>query len=372
MTRLFWNFAVHRQSPTRYALVDKSSRPAIAFSWNGLPQYAARLLRAGIGELGEPCVVVGSRPNVPVEGMERELGQPVQWVDAEKPIAWSNLGLSVPAIYFQSGWSYPAFSALGRETKAAGGRVIGFSDANWRGDLRQLVLGPCGFRILHRSTFDAMIVPGRQGARLMRYFGMPAKKIRHGMYGADPTIFTPGPPLATRPKKILFVGQFIPRKDILGLARAFLRFSDVEPGWTLQICGSGPQHDMIPHDPRIEVEPFVQPEQLAQRYHSARFFVLPSLAEAWGLVVHEAALCGCALILSSAIGSADDLATSRNALRFTAGDETALTHALHAAAARDSDWLSNAEQESRRLSAQFGPRRFAETVIELVTELRSA
>src|SRR5476651_1196966 len=93
----------------------------IAISWNGLPQYAARLIRGALDELGEECVVLGSRPTVPVEGMERALGQPILWLDADQPVRWRELGLEVPFIYVQSGWSYPAFSALGAEVKARGG-----------------------------------------------------------------------------------------------------------------------------------------------------------------------------------------------------------------------------------------------------------
>ena len=45
----------------------------IAFSWNGLPQYAARLIGKAAQRLGEDCAVIGSRPDVPVEGMEKVL-----------------------------------------------------------------------------------------------------------------------------------------------------------------------------------------------------------------------------------------------------------------------------------------------------------
>lgn len=342
--------------------------PRIAFSWNGLPQYAARLLRAAMDRLNEPCVVVGSRPSVPVEGMERVLGQMVHWVDADKPASWRDLGLAVPQVFVQSGWSYPAFSELGHQVKAAGGRVIGLSDANWRGDLRQTVLGPVAFRARHRSHFDAMLVPGRQGERLMGHFGMPADRIRRGMYGADPDIFTGGPPLCMRPKTFQFVGQFIARKEVLCLSRAFLRFSQRRPGWTLRLTGSGEQKEQIPSDRSIEVEAFVQPEQLAMRYHASRFFVLPSRSEAWGLVVHEAVLCGCALILSDAIGSGDDLATGRNSLRFQARDEDDLVRALTEAADRDDAWLTTAESESRALARQFGPDRFATELVSLIND----
>jgi hypothetical protein len=60
----------------------------IAFSWNGLPQYAARLLAAARQELGQPFPVIGSRPAVPVGGIEEALGWPAHWVEAPRPVSW--------------------------------------------------------------------------------------------------------------------------------------------------------------------------------------------------------------------------------------------------------------------------------------------
>jgi glycosyltransferase involved in cell wall biosynthesis len=358
----------HKDSPASNCH-SKQRVGNIAFSWYGLPQYAARLLKAAIARFGPECIVLGSKPSVPVEGMEEILGDSLHWVEADKPILWSDLGLPVPRVFVQSGWAYPAFSTLGRAVKERDGVVIGLSDANWRGDLRQLVLGPIVFRALYRRKFDAMIVPGLQSARLMRYFGMPATRVRLGMYGADPALFNGGAELTCRPRTFLFVGQFIARKDVLGLANAFLKFSEDRPGWTLNLCGSGEQQPLIPRDHRIIVENFVQPGQLAERYRNARFFVLPSLVEAWGLVVHEASLCGCALVLSDAIGSADDLATSANAIRFRAGSERDLIRALHEAADFDDARLAMAEASSRTSASQFGPNRFADEVETLINEL---
>ena len=342
--------------------------PSIAFSWNGLPYYAARQIKVAIDRLGCACIVVGSRPSVPVVGMEAVLGCAISWIANDKPASWRELGHAVPDVYIQSGWSYPAFSALGLEVKANGGRVIGLSDANWRGDFRQVVLGPVGFRLLHRGAFDAMIVPGQQGSRLMSWFGMEAGRVRHGMLGADPDLFGGGPALATRPKTFLFVGQFIYRKDVLGLCRAFIRFCDRHDDWTLRLCGSGEQRSEIPAHSRIIVEEFVQPADLARRFHQARFFVLPSRVEAWGLVVHEAALSGCGLVLSRQIGAGDDLATSTNAVRFEAGDDDAILAALEEAASFDDARLAAAEATSRALASQFGPDRFAREVCELVAQ----
>jgi glycosyltransferase involved in cell wall biosynthesis len=343
----------------------------IAFSWNGLPQFAAKLIRGALEYVGENCIVVGSRPSVPILGMEEALRCPVHWLDASQATNWQALGCGVPDIFVQSGWAYPAFSSLGREVKEGGGYVIGLSDANWRGDLRQLVLGALAFRALYRRHFDAMIVPGRQGQRLMRWFGMPTDRVRSGMLGADAILFSDGDPLPLRPRTFLFVGQFIARKNVIGLTKAFLRFSHSRPEWTLHLCGGGEQRNLIPRDARIIVEDFVQPAQLAKRFRQARFFVLPSLFEAWGQVVHEASLSGCALVLSDRIGSADDLSTPRNGVRFRAGNDDDLVRALHEAADFDDARLLEAGRESRRLAQEFGPERFGREVADLIDRFAS-
>jgi glycosyltransferase involved in cell wall biosynthesis len=344
----------------------------IAFSWNGLPQFAARLLRGALDEIAGECPVIGSRPIVPIEGMERALRQKIHWVDANKTLTWSELGLDVPAIFFQHGWSYHAFSALGQEVKQCGGRVIGLSDNNWRGDFRQLVLGPIAFRLRHRRHFDAMLVPGKRGVRLLRWLGMPANIIHTGLLGADPILFGRAPKLSQRPKTFLFVGQFIERKQVVALADAFIRSAWQIPEWSLHIIGGGEQKELIPRHPRILIEDFVQPENLVQRFAEARFFVLPSLVEPWGLVVHEATLSGCALILSDAIGSSDELCTSVNGIRFAAGNGHALAQALLRAARFNERMLDEAETESLRLAGQFGPKRFGREVKSLVDRLLAA
>jgi glycosyltransferase involved in cell wall biosynthesis len=76
------------------------------------------------------------------------------------------------------------------------------------------------------------------------------------------------------------------------LARAFARIAHRLPDWELCLYGSGPLQSAISH-PRIKVHGFIQPEQLGSLYRQARIFALPSFSEAWGVVVHEAALSGC-------------------------------------------------------------------------------
>ena len=340
----------------------------VAFSWNGLPQYAARLIAAAIRTHGSACTVVGSRPTVPVRGVEQALGQPVHWVDAGQPTSWKGLGLQVPRVFFQSGWAYPAFNALGDEVRAAGGQVCLLMDNNWRGDFRQWI-GAAWYRLCQRRKFAAILVPGKSGRRLARWYGMPDDCIWEGMYGADPAIFFNGPPLTERPKRIIFVGQYIDRKQCLTLAQAFAAVADRMPGWELDMYGSGPQQELIPSHPRLRVNGFVQPEQLGALYRSARVFALPSLTEAWGLVVHEAALSGCQLFLSDAVGSREDFAGPANSVLFSAGDVDSLQAGLLRLAVMDDGELQRAQSESLRLAQSQGPAVFASRVEKITRHL---
>jgi glycosyltransferase involved in cell wall biosynthesis len=330
--------------------------------------YAARQLRAAIDKLGVECSVIGSKPAVPFTRMEDVLGMSVHWVDASKPTTWSILGLPIPDVYFQSGWNCPAFSSLGRQVKATRGVVVGMSDSNWRCNFRQIVLGPAWFRIAQSKHFDAVLVPGEQGKRLMEWYGVKPASIYQGMYGADPNLFQPGPQLTERKNEILFVGQYIIRKDVLGIARAFARIADRFPDWRLRLCGAGELHEMIPRHPQIIMEGFVQPDQLASRFQNARYLALPSLEESWGVVVHEAALCGCALILSDKVGSKDDLACPENSIIFKAGDEHAIRQALVTAIQADDRWLDKAYTTSIKLGARLGPERFTSEVLQIISK----
>lgn len=344
--------------------------PRIAFAWPGLPDYAARCIRGVIKRQAMPVSVVATPPSVPIEGMERSLGQPVHWIDGSNPDAgWSSLGTKVPDVLFCGGYSLPAFNALARRVHQEGGRVILMSDNNWQGSLRQRTLDPLRHRLLFRSRFDGIFVPGASGERVAHSWGYRNGAVARGLYGADPTLFHWGPPLQERSRTFLFVGQFIARKNVLGLAEAFVRFADQFPDWSLSLCGAGVQENNIPRHPGIEVRGFVQPLQLAELLRQVRCLVLPSLEEHWGVVVHEAVLSGCALALSTTVGAADDLARNENAVLFPPGDTEAIARALADIAVWDDDRWTLAARVSRELAAAFGPEAFADGVDSLIPPL---
>lgn len=336
----------------------------IAVAWNGLPHYAARLLRAGIERVEEPVHVLGSRPSVPIEGMEEVLGQPIHWIDSETSQSWTELDVPVPDLFLHTGWRYPGFNSLGQGVREQGGRVVSMIDNRWKNTMRQWG-GAVLFRFRYRRWFDAVWVPGASGHRLCRFLGMSDEDIYEGLYGADPKIFTEGPPLHEREKVLLFVGQLIPRKGIDLLLQAFRRFRSDHPDWRLQIIGEG-KVDIPSSEPGLTRLGFLQPHDVGRKMRESRFLVLPSREDHWGLVVHEAALSGCGLLVSENVGAAPDLVTSENGVVYQAGSVKPLQEAMEKAAHAGDDWLYKAFRTSRSLGGNFGPDPWAATFVKIV------
>lgn len=111
---------------------------------------------------------------------------------------------------------------------------------------------------------------------------------------------------------MIFVGRYVEIKNLERLIKAFIEAND-KCEWTLSLYGCGPLEgrlrtiDRHLEEKGVYLNPFLQPEELAEKYKRARFFCLPSLIDHWGLVVHEAALSGCALLLGNRVGAAKDL-----------------------------------------------------------------
>lgn len=343
-----------------------SNKPHILFAWPELPDYAARGIRGVIDAGFAKVSVIATKPSVPITGMEKSLGQPVTWIDAKDSMTnWAEL----PDIMFVGGYKIPAFNTLVRKCRDAGVPVVLMSDMNWQGNFRQRFLQPLRHRFLLRGYYSAVFVPGKAGVDFARHMGYAENVIRTGLYGGDKGVFSRGPDMESRSKTFLFVGQFIARKNVLGLIRAFHRFSNDHPEWTLRLCGSGPQKDEIEPHPRIFVENFVQPPELAKRFHDARAMILPSIEEHWSLVAIEAALSGCALGLTSVNGIALELATPENAVVYAPSSDAAIEDALRQFASWTEEQWQKAQEKSLDLAKDYGPQRFASEVEEFTRQL---
>ena len=329
----------------------------------GFPQYAARCIRAVVNSTAEKIVVVASRPDVPIKGMERLAGCDVYWVDLTDDKSLESIVGEIPRVLTVPGWKIPIFNKFRDEVRANGGRVIVGIDNNytlsWKEVVKSIVV-----RLFYRRLYDGFWVPCASGCKLMRFYGIPTTKIFTGLYSADGSLFCNGVSLVERERRILYVGQFIERKNVLCMCEAFLKANDNGlEGWKLELCGCGVLKPLLPNHPSIIVHDFVQPEELARIYSKTRVFVLPSKEEHWGLVVHEAALSGCVLLLSNKVGASDDfLEEGVNGFSFSPFSLSQMVSAMRRAMDMSNEQLVIAQQNSVRLGQMVSTQTFVDAV----------
>ena len=340
----------------------------ICFAWSGFPQYAARCVGAFVSTTNERVVVIATKPKVPIEGMDKYCKCELKWIGFNEDVNVLDILGEMPRVLIVTGWGVSSLNRIRDQARECNCKIIGMSDNNYRFSLFEIIKA-IRFRLFIRSKYDAFIVPGNSACKLLIFYGMPKERIHIGMYAADGSIFKPGKQLSQRPKKILFVGQLCKRKNVLGLARAFLSISEeIRRDWILEICGCGPDESLVPRDPAILLHAFVQPEELAVIYNESRCFVLPSHEEHWGVVVHEAVLSGCMLILSDRIGAALDFAGFKNALTFKHNSTDGLKKALEKVMLLSNETMDIAFESSITVSRRASINRFVCAITEAMKQ----
>jgi len=292
-----------------------------------------------------------------------------RWIVVSRGV-WRALRGFRPDVVVVGGWNQPAFwQALGyarlarrplvtwvestaRESRGAGGRG---------GPLRRaFVRASAGF-----------LVPGRASAAYVRSLGVEAGRIAVAPNAVDGVRF--GSPRCQAPGvgrnsqvRLLYVGRLSREKglDVLFEAVASL---PVE----VYVVGTGPERTRLERTAPANVTFLGQLDQdaVAAEYAQADVFVLPSLAEPWGMVLNEAAAAGLPLVATDAAGAAHDLIEDGgNGFRVPADDADALREALRRLA-DDADLRERAGARSRELARSFTPEAWAAAVVELARRL---
>lgn len=343
----------------------------ICIAWSGFPQYAARCVGAFVRSTDERVVVVATKPLVPIRGMEKYCECEIKWVDENAQIDILELLGEMPRVILLGGWGIRLFNDLRDQVRSAGGKALVAVDNNYQFSFKEL-LKAIRFRLNLRGCYDGYFVPGKSGVKLLRFYGVSKDRIQVGMYAADASLFKSTVPICERPKRIIYVGQICERKNVRRLVEVFLSIADRFPEWSLDLYGSGPLTDEInrtiqkSRNQAVHLHAFAQPEELAALYGNSRIFVLPSLEEHWGLVVHEAALSGCVLLISRQVGAADDFVTSENGRLFDAFDERAMTCALFEVMSFSDGQFRRAEKMSVCKSMNASLARFVDGLRALI------
>jgi glycosyltransferase involved in cell wall biosynthesis len=151
--------------------------------------------------------------------------------------------------------------------------------------------------------------------RVLERYGLPEEKVVTCHFAHDDR-FAPPPPEEAEwfradrglPESyLLYLGSVEPRKNLITLAAAWKRTSAREEGVKLVVAGGAARKAVFNaancgaealRDPTIHYLDYFSDEHLPLLYGGAEAFVLPSLAEGFGLPVLEAMACGTPVICS--------------------------------------------------------------------------
>ena len=321
---------------------------------------------AALSELGVRITILRTRYND--EPDERRYPD-YRWIDRPK---FSDADISQLVnesfdLYICCGWADRLCLRLAKVLHGNGTKTVLAIDTPWQGAAKQYVHCLLSRFYLTR-IFDWAWGAGEPQLRYLRRLGFSSSRIRRGYYCADTALFAPiGAERTACPHVFLYVGRYVAAKNMRRMERAFLKaVSQVPNGdWVLRCIGGGDLWNERTIDSRIEHLGWKTPKEIRDCAKESGCFVLPSVYEPWGVVVHEAALMGLPMICSDRVQSATAyLKEGENGYLFDPLDEDDIASVFKRVMALGDDELLAKGKRSHQLGMNYTLSDWCKTVLE--------
>jgi glycosyltransferase involved in cell wall biosynthesis len=245
-------------------------------------------------------------------------------------------------------------------------------DNHWSGNWKQWILRIFSRFTLHRM-FTEVWVPGLPQKEYALKLGFKEKKIQIGFYCADTTLYSKYyhklKQTQTLNSNFLVVARYIPAKGLENLWNAFAELKDKGElkEWELYCVGAGQDFETRKIHPAIHHVGFKQPHEIGEIIEKTNVFVLPSLFEPWGVVVHEYAAAGYPMLLSKNVGAASAfLIPNENGYIFDPLSKESIQEGLKKMILLNSEKINEMGQKSILLSETISPEKWAQTLNNFV------
>lgn len=231
--------------------------------------------------------------------------------------------------------------------------VVGCSDTPWYGSYRQF-LNTVISRWYVRKSYSHMWVAGIQQYEYARRLGFRNQEIVFDCLSANSKLFSTFRVKDKREsKRFLFVGRFVNEKGISFLLDAWSSIKDTKE-WSLVLVGDGPLKKNINIPEGVFVKEFMDQDRLLIEMHNSDVFILPSIHEPWGVVIHEAVSAGLPVICTETCGAADHfIINNYNGYKVAARSSEKLTEAMEQFLNMSEETLSLFSERSFNLSKKI-------------------
>lgn len=183
------------------------------------------------------------------------------------------------------------------------------------------------------DTFDAVVATGITTGEIQKRISSEVHTINPGV---DTDQFSPdGPTIETDGPTILFVGRFVPAKNLTLLMDAFSRVVEDWPSATLRLIGDGPiksdiQSKISDRDLQdsVRLEGYVDNNNLPKVYRSSDVFALSSQRENHPITLLEAMSCGTPVVAPSIGAIPEIVEDERTGLLYPSGSVSELSETI--------------------------------------------
>jgi len=279
-----------------------------------------------------------------------------------------------PALVLVSGRMEKSYLKVARQARRDGVIVVGTADNQYFGTIKQR-LAILLAKLLYRRYFEYMLVPGLYQYEYQRRLGYERDKILFPQYCADVDLFTPSKKTVgeeANRRGILFLGRLHPIKGIELLIKVHRKlYEEKTISDKLIIIGGGPLRDklVLNHVDHLVYHPFMEQSAIIKIMAGVKYFCLPSRAEPWGVVIHEAACAGLPIITTKGCGAASTFVKhGYNGYLFSADDEEALAFYLTKMSQKNPAQIAEMARRSLSLSRQIQPDMWADTLASLIED----
>ena len=290
--------------------------------------------------------------------------------DNAEPLKKAVQGLAPHLVLAGGSWRHGPYRQVLRQLRGKAVRVL-CMDTQWHGTLRQRFLQVI-MRGQRRAFYDRAFVAGTRQASYARHLGFKEHEIQTGLYACDFQRFSKALQNTSAGRfakpAFLYIGRLVRHKGVQELIRGYALYrQECANPWPLRICGEGPLKEALQTAPGVEYLGFIQPEELPDIMVRHAALLVPSHYEPWGVVIHEGAAAGMALVCSKACGATDFfLQDSVNGVLLPQVTAASVARAMQVMSSHSEECLAAMGAASRQLAAGLTPVEWAEKVIRFV------